>query len=64
MFKAAISNKQTKKPFFSFTKSENRRAGRSYLGDLVLVGGGGGGEMVWEGEYCANTVYKWKNETC
>jgi hypothetical protein len=24
---------------------------------LVLVGGGGGGEMMKEGEYGANTVY-------
>jgi hypothetical protein len=63
----AILNKP-KCQFFSFTKSENRRA------EQVLPRRGwyqweegGGGEMVREGEYGANAVYtvcKWKDETC
>jgi hypothetical protein len=41
-----------------FSKSENRRAEQVLLGgELVSVGGGRGGERVWEGEYSANTVY-------
>jgi hypothetical protein len=50
--------KQTKMSFFfSFKKSENRRAEQVLSRGLVQ----------WEGEYSANTVYhvcKWKNETC
>jgi predicted ATP-grasp superfamily ATP-dependent carboligase len=48
--------KQTKMPFFSFTKSE-KRAEQILSRALVPVGGGGGVERVKEGEYDANTVY-------
>jgi hypothetical protein len=46
--------KQRKMSFFSFTKSENRRAEQV---SWYQWEGGGGGEKVWEGEYGANTVY-------
>jgi hypothetical protein len=47
--------------FFTYTKSKNRAGG------LIEVGGGGGKEMVKEGDYGANTIYtyiKWKNDIC
>jgi hypothetical protein len=50
--------KQTKMSFFSFTKSENRKAEQILGGGgLLPVGGGKGGEMVKENEYGTNIVY-------
>jgi hypothetical protein len=60
--------KQTKCHFFSFTKSENRRAEQVLLGG---VGNSGSGEDV--GKVCRRVnmvqilcghVCKWKNGTC
>jgi hypothetical protein len=38
------------------TGGRNRSHGEG-LGEVVPVGGGGGGERVWEGEYGTSTVY-------
>jgi hypothetical protein len=55
--KLAVLNKQ-KCHFFSFTKSENRRAEQVLPGRVGTSGRrGGGGEIVKKGEYCANTVH-------
>jgi hypothetical protein len=54
--RVAILNKE-KSHFFSFTKSENRRAKQALPGVSISVGGRGSGERVWEGEYGTNTAY-------
>jgi hypothetical protein len=53
--------------FFFFTKLKNRKVEQVLSGGWVPVGGGGGRERVWEGEYVqllCTYVCRWKNETC
>jgi hypothetical protein len=63
-----LNLKQTKMSFFSFTKSENKRAEQILRGG---VGTSGRGEIMGKGHGRVNIVQilcthvcKWKNDTC